>query len=84
MPIEFFIKVWYNVITVRDRELKRKVVSHMTKRNEMKKAIVDKFGLEHPNTIKFFEITSRHYAPMKMIEFYFNKFMSENIFEDDE
>jgi hypothetical protein len=56
----------------------------MKKFAEMENAIIAKFGFEHPNTIKFFKMTSKHYASMKMVKFYFDKFMDEDLDNDDE
>lgn len=46
----------------------------------MKQNIVNKFGLEHPNTIKFFKICEFRYS--KLIPVYYNKFINEEFEED--
>lgn len=48
----------------------------------MQNDIINKFGFEHKNTIKFFRITEYKYAK-KLIHATYNKMMAQNISADD-
>ena len=84
MPIVILEVLWYNIIREKEKPLNLKGMIDMTKKTmsieNMKQNIVNKFGLEHENTIKFFKICEFRYS--KLIPVYYNKFINEEIEED--